>query len=167
MSEINYIPLIDLLNKHPQHIEVIKYKYLQLLSELTSVTYMDNSLFKTNIERINEFGKIIVGVTGELKNSTNTNTNNDFKIVASGTIIFEPKIIRGGKYVGHIEDIVVLKEMRGNNISKTILDLLKVHAMYNNCYKVILDCSEDVKNVYIKNGFEVKGIQMSEYLINS
>ena len=167
MSEINYIPLIDLLNKYPQHIELIKDKYLLLLSQLTTVSYMDDSLFKTNVERINEIGQIIVGIIGELKNSTNTNTNNDFKIVASGTIIFEPKIIRGGKYVGHIEDIVVLKEMRGNNISKTILDLLKVHAMYNNCYKVILDCKEELKNFYIKNGFEVKGIQMSEYFINN
>ena len=163
MSEINYIPLIDLLNKYPQHIELIKDKYLLLLSELTDVSCMDNLIFRTNVERINEIGQIIVGVTGELKNSI----NNGFKIVASGTIIFEPKIIRGGKYVGHIEDIVVLKEMRGNNISKTILDLLKVHAMYNNCYKVILDCKEELKNFYIKNGFEVKGIQMSEYFINN
>lgn len=164
MSEINFVPLIDLLNNYPKHIDLIKEKYLLLLSELTDVSYMDNLLFKTNIERINEIGKIIVGIKGELKKSSKSD---DFNIVASGTIIFEPKIIRGGRYVGHIEDVVVLKEMRGNNISQKLLDVLKVCAMYNNCYKVILDCKEEVKKVYIKNGFEVKGIQMSEYFVNN
>jgi len=65
--------------------------------------------------------------------------------------LFEPKIIRGGKYVGHIEDIVVLKEMKGENISQQLLDILKVYAMYNECYKVILGCSEEIKKNYKYN----------------
>lgn len=158
MSEIKFIPLIDLLNKYPQHIELIKDKYLKLLSELTFISYIDNSLFKKNVERINEMGKIIVGIKGEINKP-----NIDFKIVASGTILFEPKIIRGGKYVGHIEDIVVLKELRGNKICEELLDILKVCAMYNNCYKVILGCNEEIKKVYTKNGFEQKGVHMAEY----
>jgi hypothetical protein len=49
-----------------------------------------------------------------------------FKIVASGTIIIEPKIIRSGRNIGHIEDIVVKSSYRGYQINEDILDLLKI-----------------------------------------
>ena len=74
-------------------------------------------------------------------------------------------IIREGKNVGHIEDIVVAKHMRGKRISHEILNILKSFAKSNNCYKVILDCDNDVKDVYIKNGLNVNGLQMAEYFI--
>ena len=86
-----------------------------------------------------------------------------FKIVASGTIIIEPKIIHGCKNVGHIEDIVVKPSYRGFNISQNILDLLKIEAREKDCYKVILDCDKEVQRVYITSGFEEKGIQMGLY----
>jgi glucosamine-phosphate N-acetyltransferase len=156
MSEIQYTQLIDLINKNPEYVEKIKEQYLLLLSELTSTSYIETSLFKNNIERINEIGAIVVGVLNDL-------SNNNFEIVASGTIIIEPKIIRGGKNVGHIEDIVVAKHMRGKGISHKILNILKLFARESNCYKVILDCDNAVKNVYINNGFNIKGIQMVEY----
>jgi glucosamine-phosphate N-acetyltransferase len=84
----------------------------------------------------------------------------DFEIVASGTIIIEPKIIRGGKSVGHIEDIVVNSEYRGKGVVKEILEQLQSHATLCNCYKTILDCNEPVKKVYEKYGFIEKGLQM-------
>lgn len=155
MSDIQYTQLIDLLNANLNNIESIKEQYLLLLSELTSTTYIDTELFLKNIERISEIGSIIVGV---IKDSSN-----NIEIIASGTIIIEPKIIREGKNVGHIEDIVVAKHMRGKGISSKILNILKIFARSSNCYKVILDCDNNIKNFYIKNGFEVKGIQMAEY----
>ena len=100
-------------------------------------------------------GTIIVGVI--------IDSSNNIEIIASGTIIIEPKIIREGQNVGHIEDIVVTKHMRSRGISSKILDILKLIARENNCYKVILDCNDEVKNVYIKNGFNVNSIQMVEY----
>ena len=155
MSEVQYTQLIDLLNANPNNIEKIKDQYLLLLSELTATTYLENNLFLENVERISQMGAIIVGVV--------TDTSNNIEIIASGTIIVEPKIIRGGKSVGHIEDIVVSTHMRGKGISQQILNILKLLARENNCYKVILDCNDNVKNVYINNGLIVKGIQMAEY----
>jgi glucosamine-phosphate N-acetyltransferase len=148
--------LNDLINTYPNNIETIKNQYLLLLSELTSTTYIETSLFLENIEKIHQMGKIIVA-TIHHKSCSN------IEIVASGTIIIEPKIIRNGKNVGHIEDIVVAKHMRGKGVSQQILHILKTIARENNCYKVILDCDNAVKNVYIKNGLDVKGIQMAEY----
>lgn len=155
MSNIKYIQLIDLLNTNLNLIETIKEQYLILLSELTSTSYIETTLFLKNIERISEIGAIIVGIID--------NSSNNIEIIASGTIIIEPKIIREGKNVGHIEDIVVAKDMRGKGISSKILNILKSFAREMNCYKVILDCNEEVKKVYIKNGFNVKGLQMAEY----
>ena len=156
MSEIKYTPLIDLIYIYPDNVEAIKNQYLLLLSELTSTTCIETSLFIENIEKIHQMGKIIVG-------TINHKSANNIEIVASGTIIIEPKIIRDGKNVGHIEDIVVANHMRGKGISQQILNILKTIARENNCYKVILDCDNAVKNVYIKNGLNVKGIQMAEY----
>ncbi len=156
MSEIKYTPLNELINTYPDNVETIKNQYLLLLSELTTTTYIETSLFLENIEKIHQMGKIIVG-------TINHRSSNNIEIVASGTIIIEPKIIRNGKNVGHIEDIVVSKHMRGKGVSQQILHILKTIARENNCYKVILDCDNAVKNVYIKNGLDIKGIQMAEY----
>jgi len=156
MSEIVYTQLIDLLNVNPNCIETIKENYLLLLSELTSTNYLENNIFLNNVERINKMGSIIVGVVKDIRNDT-------FEIIASGTIIIEPKIMRDGKNVGHIEDIVVAKHMRGKGIASKIIVILKQIAKENDCYKVILDCNEQVKNIYIKNDFELKGIQMAKY----
>jgi glucosamine-phosphate N-acetyltransferase len=156
MAEVQYTQLIDLIKQNPEYVDRIKKQYLFLLSELTSTSYIETSLFEKNLERINEMGSIVVGVLNDV-------ASNYFELVASGTIIIEPKIIREGKNVGHIEDIVVAKHMRGKGISYKILDILKLFARENNCYKVILDCDNEVKNVYIKNGLKVKGIQMAEY----
>lgn len=154
MSEIKYTSLNDLLVRNPELIDLIKDKYLLLLSDLTSTSYLETNLFVKNIERISNMGTIIVGVI---------NNSSSFEIIASGTIIIEPKIIREGRNVGHIEDIVVSKEMRGKGICQKILDMLKLIAREKNCYKVILYCNEYVKKVCIKNGLSVNGIQMAEY----
>ena len=155
MSDIRYTQLIDLINDNPNIIETIKEQYLLLLSELTSTSYIETTLFLKNIERISEIGAIVVGIIG--------NSSSNIEIIASGTIIIEPKIIREGKNVGHIEDIVVCKDMRYKGISSKIINILKSIARENNCYKVILDCDIELKKFYIKNGFNIKGIQMVEY----
>jgi glucosamine-phosphate N-acetyltransferase len=156
MENISFCNLLNLLNDNFDKIETIKDDYLLLLSDLTITSYLDTNLFFSNLKKINEQGQIIIAYTGSLEDDT-------FEIIGSGTILIEPKIIREGKNVAHIEDIVVSKDYRGKGTSHKILDRLKDIARENNCYKVILDCSEEVKNVYIKNGFQVKGIQMAEY----
>ena len=156
MPEIKFISLLDLINNYSDHVEFIKLQYLLLLTELTTTNNIETSLFVNNVVRIHDIGEIVVGITSAPDDV-------DFQIVASGTIIIEPKIIRNGKNVGHIEDIVVSKHMRGKGVSQEILKQLKNIAKNNNCYKVILDCDDNVKNVYMKNGFQIKGLQMAEY----
>ena len=76
------------------------------------------------------------------------------RIIGSTTLLIEPKFIHQGGFVGHIEDVVVSKEFQGNQIGEKIvkyaLELPKKH----NCYKTILNCSDEVKKFYEKIGFK-------------
>jgi len=188
-TTIHYSSLFDLIDTYPDCIQHIKDNYLELLSELTVVEPVDTETFLENVSLIHKCGHIIVGYIynndGFIKGTNITNTNmeenvdlikvfrlyyEDFirrniEIICSGTIIIEPKIIHGCKNVGHIEDIVVKSAFRGNNLSQTILHKLKIYAEEKNCYKVILDCHENLKKNYMRNGFEVKGIQMAVYFV--
>ena len=156
MDSIKFIDLMDLMNKYIDNFDIIKEKHLSLLSELSIVTELDNNLYLEHVEKISNMGTIIICYIG-------TPLSENFDIIASGTIIIEPKFIRGGKNVGHIEDIVVKSTYRGRHLSKDILNILKNISRENNCYKVILDCSEEVKKVYNSSGFEENGIQMGLY----
>ena len=156
MDSIKFVDLMDLMNKYIDNFDIIKEKHLSLLSELSIVTELDNNLYLEHVEKISNMGTIIVCYIG-------TPLSENFDIIASGTIIIEPKFIRGGKNVGHIEDIVVKSTYRGRHLSKDILNILKNIAGENNCYKVILDCNEEIQRVYIKSGFEQKGVQMGIY----
>lgn len=133
-----------------EKITKIKDEYLSLLSELTVVSNITNDEFLSAIFKICGMGKIIIGLLDET-------------IICSGTIIIEPKIIRGCKSVGHIEDIVVIETHRGQGIAQELLAKLKDYGFKNDCYKIILDCDENLEEVYNKSGFEYKGIQMGIY----
>ena len=86
--------------------------------------------------------------------------NNINKVAAIGTIFIEQKIIHDGGLVGHIEDIAVNSDYRGQKLGKLIIDYLSELGGRLGCYKVILDC--DVKNVgfYEKCNYNQAGIEM-------
>jgi GNAT superfamily N-acetyltransferase len=109
------------------------------------------------IERFNELKSqqtcyIIVG--------TDTETN---RIVAAGTVFIECKFIHMCGMVGHIEDIVIAPEARGKHLGKILIMHLTHIAQQFGCYKVILDCADNVKPFYEKCGYQVKGVEMAHY----
>jgi len=76
------------------------------------------------------------------------------KIIAYGAIVIENKI--RGELAGHIEDIVVDKNIRGKNVG---IDLIKELIKIGNnkgCYRITLFCDEPLLNFYKKNGFNIK-----------
>lgn len=85
------------------------------------------------------------------------------KIVATGTLLIEQKLYRNCKNVGHIEDICVTSDHQGKGIGKMMIDHLIDIGKQKNCYKIILDCGENVKQFYERCGMESKNIQMSMY----
>jgi len=78
----------------------------------------------------------------------------DGKIVGTTTLLIEPKFIHGGGLVGHIEDVVVDKNLQGQRIGEKIIKYLLEFAKNRGCYKTILDCTDDVKSFYEKLGFK-------------
>ncbi len=78
----------------------------------------------------------------------------DGKVVGSTTILIEPKFIHNGGKVAHIEDVVVTKEYQGKGIGEKLIRSLLDYAKKNDCYKTILDSSDDVKPFYEKIGFK-------------
>jgi glucosamine-phosphate N-acetyltransferase len=85
------------------------------------------------------------------------------KIIASGTLLIETKILHNFGKVGHIEDIVVDENVRGMNIGKKIVEYLIDLAYKKGCYKVILNCNENNSKFYEKCGFKKKEIEMVKY----
>lgn len=164
-NRICYCNFIEFIKRHVGKIQEIKQSYLELLSNLTETPDISTSLFLENIQEIeNISGLITIAYIGDINDSEYSNeSNNNFKIIGSGTVILEPKIIRSGKYVGHIEDIVIDPNFRGKYIGQTILSILKSYCETKNCYKVILDCDPDLQTFYEKNDFKLKGIQMAKY----
>ncbi|CAI0462297.1 unnamed protein product [Linum tenue] len=84
------------------------------------------------------------------------------KIIATGCVFVEKKLLRNCGKVGHIEDVVVDSSAR---LGMKIVEFLADHARYRGCYKVILDCSSENKAFYERCGFREKEIQMVQYFV--
>lgn len=75
------------------------------------------------------------------------------KIVAYGSIVIENKI--RGEFAGHIEDIVVDKNMRGRDFGVGLINELVKIAKDKGCYRITLFCDKQLLNFYNKNGFKI------------
>jgi len=123
--------------------------YIELLEQLAIVGKITHEQFTRFVEKN---GKNIFVIE----------ENN--KIIATITLIIEEKLIHNCGKVLHVEDIVVDKLHRKNGTGKKLLEFAIQYAKDNNCYKIILDCSEDVKKFYESVGFSCKNLQMSYYI---
>lgn len=85
------------------------------------------------------------------------------RIVGTGSVFIEKKFLRNCGKVGHIEDVVVDKEVRGKQLGKRVIEFLIEHAKSVGCYKVILDCNDENILFYEKCGFAKKEVQMAKY----
>lgn len=129
-------------------------KYLNLLNQLNN-TIDYNCISKNTLEdfisSLNEDHQIIVIEDIEKE------------IIGTGTILIERKILHNMGKVAHIEDIVINKNKRGSGLGFKIINYLVDIAKEKNCYKVILNCSEENVPFYEKCGFKQKSKQMSLY----
>lgn len=87
----------------------------------------------------------------------------DGKIISSITLIIETKIIHNFGKVGHIEDLIVHKDYRNNNIGKILCNFCINKSKIYNCYKVILNCNNYTIGFYEKINFIKSGNLMSIY----
>lgn len=84
----------------------------------------------------------------------------DNKIIGTATLLIEQKFIHSGGKVGHLEDVAVMKEYEKNGVASKIINSLWDLAKKEGCYKVILDCENNLEPYYNKFEFIKKGILM-------
>ncbi len=117
--------------------------FLKSLDSLKQASNIEKSKAKVIFEKIDANPDHIIAVA-EL----------DGRIVGSTTLLIESKFIHDGGLVGHIEDVVVDKEYQGQKIGEKIMNYLIEIAKNRGCYKMILNCTDDVKPFYEKLGFK-------------
>ena len=127
-------------------------EYFNLLSQLTEVNpdKITRDMFSNFIDNLHENHQIIV-------------IERDNRIVASGTLLIENKLIHGISKVGHIEDIVVDKNFRGLGLGKDLINYLTEISIKEKCYKVILNCKEYNCKFYENCGFKRNEEEMVKY----
>ena len=129
--------------------------YLALLSQLSVVGDVSKERFEEQFRILESKGDdYVILVVEDAEKAT---------VMATGTLIVEHKFIRGCSRVGHIEDIVVLSEARGQGLGLRVVSALMEEALRLKCYKVILDCDEKNVGFYEKLGMKRKEVQMVKY----
>jgi len=117
--------------------------YLESLDALRKASNLDKNKTKSILKKIAQNPDHVIFVALQ-KN----------KVVGATTLLIEQKFIHDGGKVGHIEDVVVSKELQGNGIGQKIIRFVLDYAKSQGCYKTILDCDDKVKPFYEKIGFE-------------
>ena len=129
-------------------------RYLNLLSELTE---SNNICYEKWEERINQIN--------ENKNHNIFVIEDKGNIIASITLIIELKFFRNLSSVAHIEDVIVSKKYRKQGIADKLIKYCINFSKKENCYKIILNCNNNLTKFYEKFGFTNKNQEMSLYLI--
>lgn len=118
-----------------------------ILSELTNAPIIPYKNYIKILNNLNENHQIFVYLE-------------DNVTVGVITLLIEQKLIHNGKCVGHIEDLVVKKEYNGKRIAKKLINHCMGIAESKNCYKIILDCKEELESFYKKCNYNKQGICM-------
>jgi len=128
-------------------------QYFDLLSQLTDSPIPDYQDFILQLNMIHNNPNHFIYVVEK-----------DNKIIASITLLIEPKFIHGIKNVGHIEDVVVDTNYRNLKLGKRLLEYCIERCKLFNCYKVILNCKKELVSYYKRYNFSDKNIEMSLYI---
>jgi glucosamine-phosphate N-acetyltransferase len=85
------------------------------------------------------------------------------KVIASCTLLVEPKLIGNADRVGHIEDVAVLKEFQGRGIGIRLVEFVTRYGFEQmKCAKIELDCSISTMPFYEKLGYVYNDVLMKK-----
>ncbi|KAK1259412.1 Glucosamine 6-phosphate N-acetyltransferase [Acorus gramineus] len=129
--------------------------FVDLLNQLTTVGSVTDAEFRSRFEDLAALGDDHVVCVVEDRRSG--------RIVGTGSVFVEKKFIHRCGSVGHVEDVVVDSAARGWRLGRRIVGFLSDHARSVGCYKVILDCTAEMRGFYERCGFVEKNVQMAMY----
>jgi glucosamine-phosphate N-acetyltransferase len=130
--------------------------YMKLLAQLTAVGDVTEAKFRARLLEMQQSKMLhtIVGVRVPVAPAT------EEVVVATTTVLLEPKFARGCGSVAHIEDVVVDSECRGQRLGARIVEAALDVARKAGCYKAILDSSPENAPFYEKLGFHRRELQL-------
>lgn len=88
------------------------------------------------------------------------------KVVGTGSVLIQKKIIHNMGKVAHIEDVVIDNNLRGKGLGKELINHLQDIAIAQSVYKITLYCFDKNAEFYEKCGFEKKGSYFAKYYLN-
>ena len=118
--------------------------YLDLLKHLTTVGEVTEEKFNETFHIMRNHGTyyIITIVDPAID-----------KVIGTTTLFVEYKFIHSCAIRGRIEDVVVDGAYRGKHLGKLLVKTAILLAKYLKCYKLSLDCSDEMKLFYSSLGF--------------
>lgn len=138
---IKNFSIVNLSNIEPELTDNNLYELINVLEQLSNVDIVDVSTIRKYISNIYNNTHIYV-------------VKYENKIIGTGKLLIEDKIIHNFGKVAHIEDIVIDTKYRGLGLAKNLMNKLIDISKKHNCYKIILDASNDIKPFYEKLGFK-------------
>jgi glucosamine-phosphate N-acetyltransferase len=84
----------------------------------------------------------------------------DTPIIGTASLLVEQKYIHSGGKVAFVEDVVVDSDYRKSGVGKALIEHLYEVARKAGCYKLVLDCDEEVAPFYERSGFYRNGHAM-------
>lgn len=129
----------------------VNYKQVMiLLQQLTDAPMIEEK----------EYFRIICNLSNNQYIFTITDNN---KVIGIISLLIEQKLIHNGSKVAHIEDLVIDKLHQKKGYASQLIQHTLSVAKLHKCYKCILNCNDDVKPLYEKNGFTQKTNGMTIY----
>ena len=122
---------------------------MELLGQLTIVGPVSYTQFQYQLKRMSEKEVYVIEDNG--------------RIIATGTLMLEPKLVHRCGTVGHIEDVVIDSKYRGKHLGIKLTQHLVKMAQQANCYKIVLDCADYNVSFYERCGFKKKEVEMAIY----
>lgn len=123
--------------------------YLELLSQLTRVGSYSKEKFEAQFDAMKQMPGCHYIVVVENSNSG--------RVVASATLVVELKFIHTAALRGRVEDVVVHSDYRQLRLGSMLVELLTMLSKELGCYKVTLDCKENMLGFYLKYGYVNEG----------
>ena len=141
--------LRELFDNHSDRlfVDYIKEQMIQLYRQLTTCEMIPSNIFLYIVRSQHIFVDIDESMT----------------IRGTITALLEKKIIHNGGFVCHIEDVVVHEDHRSQHIGSSLIQHVIEFAKEKGCYKIILNCNDQVEPFYEKLGFKSKNKEMSLY----
>ena len=138
-----------------EHQDYMK-QYLQLLEQDFTIrpTIISHSEFINYVNTLHNHHQVFV-IENIHENTT--------VIIGSVTIFIETKLIHNFGKVAHVEDVIVDNTYRGKGLGKMLVQKSIDYAQKHDCYKIILNCSDENIPFYEKCGFSKKENEMALY----